>query len=107
MSVLGQANLLKGPKMALGEVKSYVRFGSKADIAAPPTNVRFTPKSGHWLSTLERPLCAKSGRLDDRPNLEVIPSLKGRFRTDGTTNFLVQYDGCTNIGSTSMTPRIG
>jgi hypothetical protein len=24
-----------------------VRFGSKADIAAPPTNVRFTPKSGH------------------------------------------------------------
>src|SRR5262249_1395163 len=24
-----------------------VRFGSKADIAAFPTNVRFTPKSGH------------------------------------------------------------
>src|SRR5215468_3073096 len=24
-----------------------VRFGSKADIAAPLTNVRFTPKSGH------------------------------------------------------------
>jgi hypothetical protein len=24
-----------------------VRFGSKADIAASPTNVRFTPKSGH------------------------------------------------------------
>jgi hypothetical protein len=27
-----------------------VRFGSKADIAAPPTNVCFTPKSGHWNS---------------------------------------------------------
>jgi len=25
----------------------HVRFGSKADIAAPPTNVRFTPNSGH------------------------------------------------------------
>ena len=25
-----------------------VRFGSKADIKAPPPNVRFTPKSGHW-----------------------------------------------------------
>jgi hypothetical protein len=25
-----------------------VRFGSKADIAASPTDVRFTPKSGHW-----------------------------------------------------------
>src|SRR5215469_17938018 len=25
-----------------------VRFGSKADIAVSPTNVRFTPKSGHW-----------------------------------------------------------
>jgi hypothetical protein len=24
-----------------------VRFGSKADIAASPTNVRFTPESGH------------------------------------------------------------
>src|SRR6516225_10124834 len=24
-----------------------LRFGSKADIAASPTNVRFTPKSGH------------------------------------------------------------
>jgi len=24
-----------------------VRFGSKADIAVPPPNVRFTPKSGH------------------------------------------------------------
>jgi len=25
-----------------------VRYGSKADIAALPINVRFTPKSGHW-----------------------------------------------------------
>jgi hypothetical protein len=25
----------------------YVRFGSKADIATSPTNVRFTPESGH------------------------------------------------------------
>jgi hypothetical protein len=27
-----------------------VRFGSKADIHPPSTDVRFTPKSGHWLS---------------------------------------------------------
>jgi hypothetical protein len=27
--------------------EANVRFGSKADIAAPPINVRFTPKSGH------------------------------------------------------------
>src|SRR5262249_44416657 len=27
-----------------------VRFGSKADIAASPINVRFTPKSRHWNS---------------------------------------------------------
>jgi hypothetical protein len=37
-----------------------VRFGSKADIEAPPTDVRFTPKSRHWLSGLECLLCAKS-----------------------------------------------
>jgi hypothetical protein len=30
-----------------------VRFGSKADIGAPPINVRFTPKSGHWNSVLK------------------------------------------------------
>jgi hypothetical protein len=38
-----------------------VRFGSKADIAAPPTNVRFTPKSGHCGARLACPLCANSG----------------------------------------------
>jgi hypothetical protein len=38
-----------------------VRFGSKADIGAGATDVRFTPKSGHRLSALGRPLCAKSG----------------------------------------------
>jgi hypothetical protein len=27
-----------------------VRFGSKADIHSPSADVRFTPKSGHWLS---------------------------------------------------------
>jgi len=28
-------------------MRTHVRYGSKADIAASPTNVRFTPKSGH------------------------------------------------------------
>jgi hypothetical protein len=37
-----------------------VRFGSKADIGGHPINVRFTPKSGHWNSLSECPLCAKS-----------------------------------------------
>ena len=31
----------------MGNEGLNVRFGSKADIAASPTNVRFTPKSGH------------------------------------------------------------
>jgi hypothetical protein len=30
-----------------------VRFGSKADIRVRPRHVRFTPKSGHWLSALD------------------------------------------------------
>jgi hypothetical protein len=37
-----------------------VRFGSLADIEALPPNVRFTPKSGHWLSASGCLLCAKS-----------------------------------------------
>jgi hypothetical protein len=38
-----------------------VRFGSKADIAAHSSNVRFTPKSGHRLSASGCLLCANSG----------------------------------------------
>jgi hypothetical protein len=38
-----------------------VRFGSKADIALRSRHVRFTPKSGHWQTTVGCPLCAKSG----------------------------------------------
>jgi hypothetical protein len=40
----------------------YVRFGSKADMAACPINVRFTPKSGHCRTTLGCPLWVKSKR---------------------------------------------
>src|SRR6516165_401858 len=39
----------------------HVRFGSKADIGASQNDVRFTPKSGHWLSVSGCPLCATSG----------------------------------------------
>src|SRR5262249_21457252 len=35
--------------------------GQKADMAAHSFDVRFTPKSGHWNSVAECPLCAKSG----------------------------------------------
>ena len=38
-----------------------VRFGSDADIQPCLSDVRFTPKSRHWLSVSECPLCAKSG----------------------------------------------
>jgi hypothetical protein len=31
-------------------VSPHVRFGSEADIGADAIDVRFTPKSGHWLS---------------------------------------------------------
>jgi hypothetical protein len=32
-------------------------------------DVRFTPESGHWLSALERPLCAKSRHYSLRQRL--------------------------------------
>jgi hypothetical protein len=44
-------------------------FGSKADIGARLDHVRFTPKSGHWLSVSGCPLCAKS-RLMHRSKKE-------------------------------------
>jgi hypothetical protein len=42
-----------------------VSLGSKADIEVRPTNVCFTPKSGHRRVQSSCPLCAKS-RLSDR-----------------------------------------
>jgi hypothetical protein len=44
-------------------VRPNVRFGSKADIEGPASDVRFTPKSGHWNSVVECPLCAKSRHM--------------------------------------------
>src|SRR6516164_1022114 len=38
-----------------------VRFGSKADIGEGASDVRFTPKSGHWNAVVECPLCAITG----------------------------------------------
>jgi hypothetical protein len=38
------------------------RVGHGTDIATPPINVRFTPKSGHSMSVSACPLCAKSGQ---------------------------------------------
>ena len=55
---------LKRPKWCASPqqfMMSHVAIGSVTDIAPPRINVRFTPESGHWLSALECPLCAKSG----------------------------------------------
>src|SRR5215469_2833466 len=74
---------------------SNVRFGSKADIGAPPINVRFTPKSGHWLSVSGCPLVPITnigndfiGRIIASPSLQpwdredaasgTVPSLEYR-----------------------------
>ena len=40
-----------------------VRFGSEADIARRPRNVRFTPNSGHPSAQSKCPLWAMCGRL--------------------------------------------
>src|SRR5262249_19631483 len=40
-----------------------VRFGSEADITHLPSNVRFTPESGHGSARPECPLCAISGLM--------------------------------------------
>jgi hypothetical protein len=55
------------PPIRTAKRQRDVRFGSKAYIATSPTNVRFTPKSGHWNSAaccyaLECPLMTQTGR---------------------------------------------
>jgi hypothetical protein len=45
---------------ACREGSTYVRFGSLADIEARQSDVRFTPESRHWRTTLGCRLCAIS-----------------------------------------------
>jgi hypothetical protein len=51
---------------ALGQKRTFWPFIAmsalppKADILAVHRHVRFTPKSGHWNSAAQCPLCAKS-----------------------------------------------
>jgi hypothetical protein len=40
----------------------------KSRHSAPSSDVRFTPKSGHWLSPLGCPLCAKSRQMHRKNN---------------------------------------
>jgi hypothetical protein len=40
-----------------------VRYGSKADIEARQSDVRYSPKSGHSVARLRCPLCAISGLM--------------------------------------------
>jgi hypothetical protein len=47
--------------LADSQCNSGVRFGSKADICAAKSHVRFAPKSRHLQRTSPCPLCAKSG----------------------------------------------
>ena len=42
-------------------VAAHVRLGSEANIEGSPSDVRFTPKSGHRETPLGCPLCANSG----------------------------------------------
>jgi hypothetical protein len=43
--------------------KAHVRFGSQADISLIPSDVRFTPESGHRLKVSRCPLCAMGGHM--------------------------------------------
>ena len=45
----------------VAQMPGHVRSGSKAEVKTFYFDVRFTPKSGHWLSVSACPLCAKSG----------------------------------------------
>jgi hypothetical protein len=64
------------PKADIAESAWHVRFVPKADIEAPPPDVCFTPKSGHWLSVPRCPLCVIDyyliGVLQVRKSLKAI-----------------------------------
>jgi len=46
------------PKADIANHDRHVRFGSEADIAARPINVRYSPESRRWAAVFARPLWA-------------------------------------------------
>src|SRR5262249_30050827 len=61
--------------------KANVRFGSEADMEAPPRNVRFTPESGHAQGlrgalSLDRPRAPRIGGVASQPKR---PQARGLF----------------------------
>src|SRR5215471_9701046 len=62
---------------------AHVRFGSKADIAALPINVRFTPNSGHRNSIVRCLLCAKSRHYASQQNSGYSITSSARSSNDG------------------------
>ena len=70
--VAGRAGSLEVVGSALGNV----RFGSKADIVAPPTNVRFIPESGHRNSLGKCRFVPKRTSIADSRAVRTIPSVK-------------------------------
>ena len=66
---------------AVAGVAADVRSGSLADIRPKELDVRFTPKSGHWLSALGCPLCAKSRHSAAQQNARRAPGKFGGLHT--------------------------
>jgi hypothetical protein len=59
--------------------KFDVRFGSLADIAAYPHDVRFTPKSGHRRTATAQCLTAAFRQLQHGRLQLVLPSCRGQL----------------------------
>jgi hypothetical protein len=56
---------------------SMSALGQKQTLKQVHANVRFTPKSRHWLSVSECPLCAKSGHYAPRQRTWLFDHLVG------------------------------
>jgi hypothetical protein len=61
------------------------RFGSKADIAALPINVRFTTKSGHWNSLAKCPLYATPDFCGAAKSIAIPITSSAHTSSDGTS----------------------
>ena len=82
-----------------------VRFGSKADIGVGRRHVRFTPKSGHWLSALGCPLCAKSGHSASQQNRALHGSPRRRAACGarkGSLDFRHPHLGFNRVGNETI-----
>jgi hypothetical protein len=79
------------------------RFGSKADMAAHPVDVRYSPKSGHWQARMGCPLSVKSRHWNPAPRSGALATKQASVSSIDQGGRKLSYKYCSIGASPTVT----